>query len=261
MMRILTTIALAVVVVVAIWYLPILPIQILVVLAIGIGLWEYARLVFQEKSTRIFLITLGLGFASMMTWSPSKENLLGGLITVVFLAFLWEIWHREPLQESIHRVGLILLGICYLALSLPVWSWLKVMGREWVLFILIPASLTDTFGFLVGKSIGRKKMAPIISPNKTWEGFFGSLFGGIFGVWIATKLFPSLWERGWSSVFLLGAGISLIAILGDLIESLIKRSAGVKDSSHLIPGHGGVLDRLDALIFTAPFFYWVLRYL
>lgn len=261
MLRLLTTIGLALFVLASIWYLPTLPVQILVLLGVGIGLWEYARLVFQEKTTRLFLMTLGVGFASLMTWGPSKENLLGGLITVVFLTFLWEMRHREPLPEVIHRVGLIVLGVCYLALTLPVWSWLKEMGREWVLLILIPASLTDTFGFLVGKSVGRKKMAPVISPNKTWEGFFGSLFGGVFGLWIGTKLFPTLWRGEWIHLVVLGIGISLIAILGDLIESLIKRSVGVKDSSHLIPGHGGALDRLDALIFTAPFFYWFLRFL
>ena len=129
------------------------------------------------------------------------------------------------------------------------------------MLLLFPACLTDTFGFLVGKSIGKRKLAPHVSPNKTWAGFFGGLFGGVFGAGLAYKLFFPQGTLPPSSLVGLGLGIAVLAIFGDLFESLIKRSAGVKDSGTLIPGHGGALDRLDALIFVAPAFYLWVKYL
>ncbi|OGQ04127.1 MAG: hypothetical protein A3F82_07285 [Deltaproteobacteria bacterium RIFCSPLOWO2_12_FULL_44_12] len=260
MVRVVTTIALAVFVLAGAWYFPLLPCQILVLIAIGLGLWEYAKLVFEDNATRAFQIVLGLSFAALMTWAPSKEHISMGLITAVFVAFLWGMAHRDPLNEAIHRVGLLILGVCYLSLTLPMWSWLKGWGGQWVLMILIPACLTDTFGFLVGKSLGKKKLASVISPNKTWEGFYGGLVGSVLGFWFATHVIAHL-RFEWYKIILGGLLIGVVASLGDLIESTIKRSVSVKDSSHLIPGHGGVLDRLDALTFTAPLFYFLSDYL
>lgn len=255
MIRVLTTLLLAVAVLAGIWYLSNFHIQCLVLLAIALGLFEYVQLVLKDRIAQTLTVVLGFGLASLMTWWPSQESVLGGLVTVVFFAFLWGLKKREPLPDVMAEIGLMVLGVCYLSLTLPCWGWIHTLGKEWVMLLLFPACLTDTFGFLIGKALGRHKLAPLISPNKTWEGFLGGLFGGVFGLWLAGEIFFHDWQMGWPSLILAGIAISLLAIFGDLIESLIKRSAGVKDSSHLIPGHGGVLDRLDALIFVAPFFY------
>ncbi len=259
MTRVLTTILLAAGVLAGIWYLPTFWIQVLILIAIFLGLLEYANLVFEDRIQRRFTLLLGTAFAAWVSWNPSFENLLGGLAAVLFLSFLNGFMKKEPLGGVTASTGLTLLGACYLSLTLPSWGWIHQMGREWVYLLLFPACLTDTFGFLVGKSIGKRKLAPVISPNKTWEGFFGSLIGAIFGIWLAAKLFFP--EGRFSLIWLagVGLGISLLAVFGDLIESLIKRGAGVKDSGHLIPGHGGALDRLDALIFVAPVFYLFVR--
>ncbi|MDO8526707.1 MAG: phosphatidate cytidylyltransferase [Deltaproteobacteria bacterium] len=261
MIRVITTFILAAGVLSAIWFLPLFPFQILLLIAIGIGLMEYSKMVFAEKSTRFFTVFLGLLVAFLMTWSSSKELILAGLVASVFLSFLWGMKHHQQMPETTHHVGLMVLGICYLSLTLPFWSWLKAEGRVWVMLCLFPACLTDTFGFLVGKSLGRYKLASIISPNKTWEGFFAGLIGGgIFGLWLASHLFLGQNFTSWPRLIVIGISVSVAAALGDLIESLIKRSVGVKDSSHLIPGHGGALDRLDALTFSAPLFYFLLKW-
>ncbi|OGQ46083.1 MAG: hypothetical protein A3H42_00230 [Deltaproteobacteria bacterium RIFCSPLOWO2_02_FULL_46_8] len=269
MLRLISTIILSALVLATIWFLPLFPFQIVILVATGVGLWEYASLIFQNKGPRFFTLFLGLVFASLMTWYPSREILLIGLLAIVFVTFLWGLKNQSPaghqnLSETTHYMGTVILGVCYLALTLPFWSWLRELGREWVLLVLLPACFTDTFGFLVGKSIGRHKLAEVISPNKTWEGFFGGLCGGIFGLWLATQLFFQgriyYWNQTWWHLIIIGASISIVAALGDLFESLIKRSAGVKDASHLIPGHGGALDRLDALIFVPSFFYFLLWY-
>lgn len=255
MIRVVTTILLAAGALAGVWYLPLVWYQTLIWVAIGLGLWEYGRLIFTRPSDRFFTLALGLGMAALMIWAQGLMMI--GVLAVLLLCFLWGLKFKDPLEKATTHVGLIFLGVCYLGLTLPFWSWIREMGREWVMLLLFPACLTDTFSFLVGKVLGRHKMAPVVSPRKTWEGFFGGLAGGVFGLWLAVRLFFKNTETEWIVLVAGGIGISLLAILGDLIESLIKRSAHVKDSSHLIPGHGGALDRLDALVFAAPFFYFL----
>lgn len=257
MIRVVTTLLLAAAVLAGIWYLPLIWIQCLILLAIGLGLMEYGGLIFTSAADRFFTVFFGLSLAALMTWAPQPWLILAGLTAILFLTFLWGLQFRQPIERAVANVGLIFLGVGYLGLTLPFWSWIRAMGREWVMLLLFPALLTDTFSFLVGKAIGRHKLAPVVSPHKTWEGLFGGLCGGVFGLWLAARLFFREWEVEWLPLIGVGFGISLLAICGDLIESLIKRSANVKDSSHLIPGHGGALDRLDALIFVAPFFYFL----
>lgn len=259
MIRVITTLILAGAVLFGIWYLPLMAIQWIIVAVIGVGLWEFGSLVFEQVPTRCFTILLGLTIATLATWPPKMDGILELVIlSTIFLSFLWVLKFPEPLEQAVHRVGLIFLGVCYLGLTLPMWGWIQGLGKEWTMLALFPASLTDTFGFLLGKAIGRHKLAPRVSPNKTWEGAIASLFGATFGLWLANELFfePKL-VLTWPKLIVIGVSMSLIAIFGDLAESLIKRSAKVKDSSHLIPGHGGALDRLDALTFAAPFFYFV----
>ena len=121
----------------------------------------------------------------------------------------------------------------------------------WILFLCTWAS--DTFAYFVGSAIGSHKIAPSVSPNKTVEGFLGSILGTIL---VAVFFGHVLFGFELTQMAILGLIMSIAATLGDLAESTIKRSAGVKDSGFLIPGHGGVLDRFDSLFFTAPIFYY-----
>ena len=136
-------------------------------------------------------------------------------------------------------------------------------GRSWVFFILLATVASDTAAFFIGRAIGRHKLASQISPNKTWEG----AIAGVIGAVIFSLLFPPaelfsatnplhIHGLSYGEAILLGVLVSLFGQLGDLAESLLKRKTGVKDSGNLLPGHGGILDRLDSIIFSGAVVYY-----
>lgn len=129
---------------------------------------------------------------------------------------------------------------------------------DWLLFLFAILWVGDSAALFVGKAIGKHKLAPTVSPNKTVEGFVGGLLGAaIIGVVMMFWKFDWL---EWYHVIILALGCSLFGQLGDLVESMWKRSLGIKDSSNIIPGHGGILDRFDSLLFAAPFMYFYKLY-
>lgn len=131
-------------------------------------------------------------------------------------------------------------------------------GREWVLLALLGTFAVDTAAYFVGRAIGRHKLAPTISPKKTWEGLLGGYAGG-FGAVLLLNIVLGL-HAPISPLIFIAATLPLAAAAGDLVESWIKRRTGVKDASELIPGHGGFLDRLDSVLFTFPLVYVVARW-
>lgn len=132
-------------------------------------------------------------------------------------------------------------------------------GSSWVYFVLAITFLQDTFAYFAGRHFGRHKLAPVLSPKKTWEGAIGGMLGAI----VASLVAAYLWGLpiGWGTAVLLGIVGGLVGPLGDLSESLIKRRVGVKDIGKIIPGHGGVLDRADSLLFTVPVLYYLIYFL
>jgi len=170
---------------------------------------------------------------------------------------------REPSASTAHAAcaalgatycGALLGSISLLypisSLSWPLAGPIPDTGRTWILLLLLGIVASDTFAYAFGRIFGKRKLAPRISPGKTWAG----AFGGVLGTVVAVALFKltALPELGWWEVAALGVPLSIVGQLGDLAESLLKRGFSVKDSGNLIPGHGGVLDRLDALMFGAP---------
>ena len=131
-------------------------------------------------------------------------------------------------------------------------------GRDWVLLALFATFAVDTTAYFIGRAWGRHKMAPTISPGKTWEGAVGGLAGAIVAV-IALALLLDI-DISYSEMVILGFLIAVFAQLGDLAESKLKRSMGVKEAGNLIPGHGGILDRLDSIVFTGVVVYYCLRW-
>jgi phosphatidate cytidylyltransferase len=127
-------------------------------------------------------------------------------------------------------------------------------GTDWILLGVLATWGTDTFAYFTGKAIGRNKMAPQISPGKTWEGTGGALVGGLLTVIVLDLLLTLPMSTG--DAVLLGLVLPTVSVMADLGESMLKRGAGVKDTSELIPGHGGFLDRLDSILFTVPLVYY-----
>lgn len=181
------------------------------------------------------------------------------LVTLgVVVPAVWMLIRRNR-ERAFVEWAFTIAGILYIGWMMSWWIGLRnlEMGREWVFFGLFTTFANDTCAFFCGRTWGRKPLAPSISPGKTWQGAIG---GGIAAVIVSVALkavlqLPSTYLQ----VSLLGCLVSIFAQLGDLLESLFKRNAGVKDSSKLLPGHGGILDRIDSLIFTGFIvYYWVI---
>jgi phosphatidate cytidylyltransferase len=176
-----------------------------------------------------------------------------GLSLFLLSTFLIYLFMGGELKERLMRLAWTLLGGFYLGYLLPHWILLFRLprGRSWVAFVLLVVMLGDSVAYFVGRRFGTRKLAPKISPGKTVEGSLGYIIGSVAAGLVAGKwLLPEL-PAG--EIVAISAIASVLGQLGDLFESWIKRAFGVKDSGQLLPGHGGVLDRLDSLIFPAVF--------
>ncbi len=154
-----------------------------------------------------------------------------------------------------------LLSVLYVGVPGGYWLLLRGLddGELWVAVGLATTFAADTGAYAVGRLIGRHRLAPALSPGKTWEGAAGGLVAGAGAAFAAIALLDT--GAGANVAWAVAAGLPAAAIAGDLVESAIKRRAGVKDMSQVVPGHGGLLDRMDSLLFTGPLLYWLLRWL
>ena len=156
---------------------------------------------------------------------------------------------RTPVRESLPALGLLAFGTVYLAVPVTaVWSLQR--SDPWLVFLLLAiVAVNDSAAFYVGRRFGRRKLSPHVSPNKSWEGSAAGVAGAVAATAVWSRLVLETWEP---RLVLLGVLVAVAGQCGDLVESMLKRGAGVKDSGTLLPGHGGVLDRVDAFLFAAP---------
>ncbi|HET9048322.1 MAG TPA: phosphatidate cytidylyltransferase [Chiayiivirga sp.] len=256
--RVLTALILAPALLAAILWLPASVLMVLVAAALLAGLWEWTRLIgLRQHALQTLVLLLHAGIMAWLAWRGWPAlfpfmALLGVLWWLLALA-----WLRAPdwgkVDTARNRSLKLLVGSL---LVVPTWcafALLHASGTAWVLHALLLVWAADTFAFFAGRRFGGAKLAPAISPNKTWAGFWGGLFGVVV---LALVMAPILGvELDHLLPFVL---ISLVAglasVLGDLFESLIKRQAGAKDSGSLLPGHGGMLDRIDSLLAALPVF-------
>lgn len=262
MKRLFTALVLIAGILAALWYLPVVWFRGIVLVVVGLSLAEFSGLFFDDavEATAVVASGLALAFALLFTDDSSFAMTLVVSAVLFFLA-LFFMWRAIELPGVAEKLGLATFGVIYIGLTLPFWGWLREwdQGAAWVLMGLAPACLADTLAFVVGKMWGRHPFAPLVSPHKTWEGFVAALVGSLVGTFALWFLF---FHETFSPLhaIVIAVAIWIIAPSGDLIESMLKRSIGVKDSGRLIPGHGGLLDRLDALIFAAPFVYGYARF-
>jgi phosphatidate cytidylyltransferase len=176
---------------------------------------------------------------------------------VVMCAMTMASWRGD--RDALARAAAGIFPVLYLGIPIGSMMALRTLrGREALFLLMLAVMVSDTAQYYSGRAFGRHPLAPVISPKKTIEGavggfVFGALLLVVVGHWWLSTIPLALRA-------LLGVALVALGIAGDLFESMLKRSAGVKDSSSLIPGHGGVLDRIDALLFAAPVYYVVLRY-
>lgn len=169
---------------------------------------------------------------------------------------------RSPVEKAFINWVWTLAGIIYIGWMLSHFIPLRGLegGRDWVLLAVFATFAADSAAFFCGRAWGRHSLASAISPGKTWEGATGGFLGAIAASLILATILPGILIPYWQAI-VLGAFIGTFAQLGDLGESMLKRSAGVKESGTLIPGHGGILDRLDSIVFTVVVVYYYVIWL
>lgn len=220
-----------------------------------LGLWEYFSLV-RPLLSLPSIVGLGWGIAvatAMATYSLTIS--VAVIVAGLFAVFMIALRNQQP-ERGIVDVSLLLLGVLYVGFLLPHILWLRALpqGHTWVFFLLLIVMIGDSAAYGAGRMWGTHKLIPHISPGKTIEGSIGASIGHILvaiGSW--QWLLP---ERTFVELFLLALALGSVAQVGDLCESALKRACGAKDSGHIFPGHGGVLDRVDSLLFPAAMLYY-----
>jgi len=222
-----------------------------------LGTEEFFRLVGTQgiKPNRGLGLTLAAGIfigVFLIVNELMPVELLYLAFPAVFLSFVLELYRKQP--QPFTNIAFTLLGVLYIAVPFALlnllgflqgdYSWQPILG----LMLLIWSA--DTGAYIAGKNFGKHKLLERVSPGKTWEGWAGGTVLSIVVAWVLAMFFQDLELYQWIGVAVI---VSVFGVLGDLAESLLKRSLGVKDSGVLLPGHGGILDRFDSLILAIPF--------
>lgn len=266
--------------VLALLYLGGLPLLLLVLAAAGLGYYEFYAMFRRAGQPPFLFVGLAVALAAVAVSYFPRADLAPALLTAALLLTLaYSLLRLHPLQQVAADWALTLAGALYVgwllryafllrmlpagwesSVTATVVTWpgcsllaLTCGGWEWSLTALAATWAADTGAFLTGRAIGRHKVCPHISPGKTWEGVAGGFALTIIAALLAGAVLLGL--AVWQGL-LLGLLIAAAAVVGDLAESLLKRAAGVKDSGALIPGHGGLLDRIDSILFVLPAVYY-----
>jgi phosphatidate cytidylyltransferase len=241
--------------------------KIVVVAALLLALHEFFQMAQDKKAWAVqgaaFICLLAVllpAFDPSLLFFKDRESVVFGLL-LLSLIFLFS---NRPPQEMLHSVGRSYFAVLYFGFLGGYFLFLRDLPRgAWLILLVYVATWAyDTGGYFAGRFLGRHKMTPQTSPKKTWEGALGGLllsFAGLFLLWFFFPVYREIF--GWKDILILSFLMSLFGQLGDLVESMMKRSLSAKDSGFLFPGHGGIFDRIDSLLFNAPvlFYYLTLR--
>lgn len=218
-----------------------------------VALWEF----YAMYHVKGFMRNSGMLFGVfILIFSFIYQDPFPPVSMIVFMAiFVTRLFGRRDPGSSLNDISLSALPLIYIPGLLSFQLLLRHNGPEWIIFLFGCVWAADSFAYYLGKAVGRRRLYREVSPNKTVAGAFGSLLGGCFsGLILDVALVHGL--GFWKSA-LIGIIIGAVTILGDLVESMFKRDAGIKDSSAIIPGHGGVLDKIDSVLFAGPVLYYV----
>jgi len=256
--RVLSTLILLPAFVWVVAFAPVWVFTLVIVLVASLGQWEFTRM-FAHAGVRPFS-GLALVGGAAVTASFGLPEAVPVALSLVVLGVLTVGLARGSQPASWEPAAITLLGICYVNWLLGYALWLRGLpgGVGWVLLLVWVTWIGETAAYLVGSTLGRHQLAPVVSPKKTMEGSLAQLLVSapaalVAGAW----LFPE--RSAWDAV-VVGLLLGVVGQLGDLVESLLKRSVGTKDTGHIIPGHGGMLDRLDGLLFNAPVLFYYVTY-
>lgn len=265
MKRVLTALVLIPLIVWLVFKGPFWLITLVVAIVAELGLWEYLTLA-DAMGAKTPRIAAGIAVLVVFLLTFLQPSLMAPLLGAITLALLIACAFRSPLERVLPDTAFSVFGVFYVGLTLAT---LPLLSQQpsLLIFLLFVVWAGDTLALYIGRAWGRRKLAPSISPGKSWEGSAASMAGSLIItailLWVSVTLlahgvgilsYPGpAWE--W---LVLAAIVNVAAQVGDLVESAIKRGAGVKDSGSLLPGHGGVLDRVDALLIAAPVLWYAL---
>lgn len=261
--RVITSIIGLAVLVTLIWWGNLFIFWLIVSSAIVVGLIEFYKIV--EARTLPHYVLPGVLLGWLLSLVPLASSafdvrLTGFTITLIVLAlFLYALFTKRPLSDAIPALSTTLFGVLYVSWFLCHLIFLRGLpyGKHFIFYLLLLVWSGDTGAYYIGSFFGKHKLAPAISPKKTVEGALGGLGASLLASFIAKLTFLPLLE--YHDCVLLGLVLAIVAQVGDLCESMLKRGANVKDSGTILPGHGGILDRLDGVIFAAPVLYYYSR--
>ncbi|MBU0663871.1 MAG: phosphatidate cytidylyltransferase [Proteobacteria bacterium] len=236
-----------------------LPFFLVMVVVTVIGAQEYARMAFPQKDRafRVFFAVLALLPSLCLVYVPSL-GITGGLFLSILLLSFYILYYYSQLQDPLLFFSRAFFGVTYVGFLAAHLLLLHLLpeGSSWILVLTAITAGSDSGAYYCGRALGKHKLCPLVSPKKTIEGAIGGLVSGV----AVAVLVAMLLRLQVSLFFLIPAAVLLvgIGIVGDLTESIIKRATGTKDSGTLLGGHGGVLDRVDSLLFAGPVFYYLL---
>ena len=243
-----------------------------------IALWEFYTMLDNKKLPNFKIIGMICGgifiTGSFFYFSRKGSMESSDFEAAVLVLFMLVVFARQMFQRTrdvspLETMAFTLFGLLYV---LWLFNFLtkivyvvprvdgKVMGHFYVLYLIVVTKFSDMGAYVTGSLIGKHPLIPHISPKKTWEGFFGALGFSLLGSYGMRALMPhTLYLIDWGNCAVLGLMLGFAAIIGDLAESIIKRSCDVKDSGHVLPGIGGTLDLIDSILFTAPLLFFYMR--
>lgn len=219
-------------------------------MAAALTAFEY----FSFTGTKSLYLLLVL-FLAVFTFSFGVPFGLAAGFVLIYTSIALRLTRENPTRNYVSATARYSFAYIYIGGGYAAMLLLHQQHPLQLLGLLLAIWATDSLAYFCGKALGRHRMAPSISPGKTWEGYIGGILGGTLALGVASTFF----DIGIPAPWLMGAFIGTISVAGDLIESAMKRDAGIKDSGRLLAGHGGLFDRMDSAIFTAPLFYVLLN--
>jgi phosphatidate cytidylyltransferase len=245
-----------------------------------IGLWEYYKILDHKNLPNFKFIGMTCGalftagsfyYLRTVGSNHAVDFEIGALLLFHFAVFTRQMFQRTRDVSPLETMAFTIFGLLYvpwlfsyvtkIVYLVPRDDTGHITGHFYVLWLIVVTKFSDMGAYLTGTVIGKHPMVPHISPKKTWEGFFGALAFSAAGGYALVALLPKqLSLLNATHALILGVGLGFAAVIGDLAESIIKRSADVKDSGRLLPGIGGVLDLIDSILFTAPLMFFYLRF-
>lgn len=224
----------------------------------ALALHEFYRMALPEtrRLESSLAVAAGVLCCAGLTYADSSVFVLLSIVLPCLFLTLVYLFRFQDMQTVSRDLAVSLFGLLYIPLLLAHAVLLRTLpaGRDWILVVLFVVMASDTLAYFIGMKWGRHRLYAAVSPKKSVEGALGGLAGGVLGATLCKVWFFQ--GLGGVDILLLGLGVGAFSQLGDLVESLLKRSFGVKDSGALIPGHGGLLDRLDSLLFAFPVTYY-----